>query len=112
MSGSIHCEYFSSPGWALRTRKHNNPLSENIKRFIETIWLDSQSIRSKLTPEQVQQQIRTKRDNSTGKKLFQPSQYATINQIKYHLRKLGAKHGVTAKEKLIAELIEENLEKN
>lgn len=112
MSTSLHYEYFASPGWALRNRKHNNPLSESIKRFIENMWLDSLNTRTKLTPEQVQQQIRTKKDDSTGKKLFQPNQYATINQIKYHLRKLSAKHGVTAKEQLIAQLIEENTEKN
>ena len=35
MSGSTHYEFVSSPGWALRVRKNNNPLTENIKAFIE-----------------------------------------------------------------------------
>lgn len=112
MSGSTHYEFFSLPGWALRGRKNNNPLTENIKAFIEDMWLDSQRTRSKLTPEQVQQQIRNERDKTTGKKLFQSTQYATLNQIKYHIRKLGTKHGITAKDKLIEELVEENIETN
>jgi hypothetical protein len=110
MSASAHYEHFSSPGWALRTRKHNTSMSEKTKTFIEDMWLNSQKSGSKLTPEQVQQQIRSQRDNSNGTKLFQPHEYATKNQIKFRFRKLGTKYGVTAKEELIAELIKENAE--
>ena len=74
------------------------------------MWVNSQKNRSKLTPELVQQQMRSQRDSNNDKKLFQPHEYATINQIKYRFRKLAAQHEVTAKQELIAELIEENAE--
>lgn len=106
--GSTHYQHFSTPGWALRTRKHTVTMSEKTKTFIDELWTNSQKTRSKLTPEQVLQQLRAQRDNNSGNKLFQPSEYATINQIKYRFRKLGVKYGVTAKQELIAELIEEN----
>ena len=83
-------------------------MSEKTKSFIDELWINSQKTRSKVTPEQVLQQLRTQRDNNSGNKLFQPGEYATINQIKYRFRKLGAKYGVTAKQELIAEIIEEN----
>jgi hypothetical protein len=107
---STHYQHFSTPGWALRTRKHTITMSEKTKTFIDELWTNSQKTRSKVTPEQVLQQTRNQRDNNSGNKLFQPSEYPTINQIKYRFRKLGVKHGVTAKQELIAELIEANVE--
>ena len=108
MSNSVYHHYFTTLGWALRTRKHTNPMNEKTKAFIEYMWIQSQKTRSKLTPELVQQKMRSQRDNANDKKLFQPQEYATINQIKYQCRKLAAKYEVTAKEELIAELMEEN----
>ena len=108
MSNSVYYHHFTSPGWGLRTRKHTNPMSEKAKTFIEDMWVESQKKRSKITPELVQQQMRSQRDGSNGKKLFQPHEYATINQIKYRFRKLAAKYEVTAKQELIDELMEEN----
>ena len=52
--------------------------------------------------------MRYQRDGSNGKKLFQPHEYANINQIKYRFRKLATKYEVTAKQELIDELMEEN----
>ena len=52
--------------------------------------------------------MRSQRDGSNDKKLFQPHEYATINQIKYRFRKLAAKYEVTAKQELIDELMKEN----
>ena len=92
LTKSGHYESFSSAGWALRTRKHTNPISDKVKNFIEKLWVDSQEARSKLTTEQIQQQIRAKRD-SNGVKHFQTNKYPTLNQIKYRFRKLGQKHG-------------------
>jgi hypothetical protein len=54
------------------------------------------SSRSKLTAQQIQQHIRTKRDTN-GDKLFQTHEYATLNQIKYRCRKIDQKYGITAK---------------
>ena len=100
---------FASAGWALRTRKHTNPMTDQVKNFIEKFWLNSQETRSKLTPQQIQQQIRTIRD-ANGDKHFQTCDYPTLNQIKYRCRKICQKYGVTAKEELIAELLPSNLE--
>ena len=102
---STHYERLSSAGWGLRTRKHTNPMSENVKNFIEKLWLDARKSHSKLTP----QQIRTKRDEN-GEKLFQTNEYPTLSQIKYRSRKIAQKHGVTFKNELITELIEMNIE--
>ena len=109
LAKSEHYEKFSSPGWALRTRKHTNPMSDKVKNFLEKVWLDSQESRSKLNIQQVLQQIRTKRDMN-GEKLFQPHEYPTVNQIKYRTRKISKKHGVTAQQELMAEIIELNTE--
>lgn len=84
-------------------------MGDKVKDFIEQLWLDSQKIRSKLTAEQIQQQIRTKRETN-GDKLFQTHEYATINQIKYRFRKLADKHGITAKQQLIDEITNDNVE--
>ena len=108
MSNSVYYHHFTTLGWALRTRKHTNPMNEKTKTFIEDMWVEPQKIRSKLTPELMQQKICSQRDNANDKKLFQPQEYATINQIKYQFRKLAAKYEVTAKEELIAEFMEEN----
>jgi hypothetical protein len=107
LTTSGHYERFSSVGWALRTRKHTNPMSDNVKNFIEKLWLDSQQSRSRLTVQQMQQQIRTKRDPN-GEKLFQTHEYPTLNQIKYRSRKIAQKHGVTPKVQLLAEIMELN----
>ena len=109
LTNSAHYRRFSTVGWGLRTRKHTNPMNEKVKSYIEELWLDSRKSHSKLTPQQIQQQIRTKRDDN-GKKLFQTNEYPTLNQIKYRSRKIAQKHGVTFKNELIAELIEMNTE--
>ena len=66
----------------------------------------SQKTPSRLTPELVQQQMRFQRDNANDKKLFQPHEYATTNQLIYQFRKLAVKYEVTAKKGLVAELME------
>ena len=107
-TNSVHYHYFASLGWSLRTRTHKNPMCEKTKKFVEDIWVDSQKTQSKLTSEAVQQQIRS-RDNN-NKKLFEPHQYVTINQIKYRFRKLAANYEVIEKEELISQLMEDNTE--
>ena len=74
------------------------------------MWLYTQNTGSKLTPEQLQQELRTQRNNSSGHKTSQPNEYAIINRIKYRFRKLGKEYEVTNKQQLIAELIQENKE--
>ena len=107
-SKSVYYKSFASVGWALRVRKHTNPMTDQAKNFIEKLWINSQETRSKLTPQQIQQQIRTKRD-ANGDKLFQTYDYPTLNQIKYRCRKICQKYDITAKEELIAELLETNI---
>ena len=87
---SAHYENFSLVGWDLWIRKHTNPMTDNVKSFIEKLWLDSQESYSKLTGQQIQQQIRTKRDQN-GEKVFQTHEYPTLNQIKYRSRKIAQK---------------------
>ena len=77
-----HYENFSSIGWSLRTRKHTNPMTDNMKNFIEKLWLDSQESHSKLTAQQIQQQIRTKQDQN-GEKVFQTHKYPALSRINY-----------------------------
>lgn len=82
-------------------------MSETVKNFIEHLWLDSIKNDSKITPENIQQQIRTKRD-SNGSKVFQKSEDPTKNQIKYQFRKLNLKYDLLVQQQLIAEIIDEN----
>lgn len=110
MADSVHNQHFTSLGWALRIRKQHNTISQKTKTFIEDIWTNSQKTRSKLTAEQVQQKMRTQRNDRNGNKLFEPHEYATVNQIKYQFRKLAAKYGVISKQELITEIIEENID--
>ena len=42
--------------------------------------------------------------------MFQIDDYPTLNQIKYRIRKIGSKFGITKKQELIRELMENNLE--
>ena len=84
-------------------------MTDQVKNFIEKFWLNSQEKRSKLTPQQIRQRIRTTRD-ANGDRLFQTCDYPTLNQIKYRCRKICQKYDVTAKEELIAELLEINVE--
>lgn len=109
LTNSVHYEKFSSVGWGLRVRKHTNPMGINVKNFIEKLWIDSQESHLKLTPQQVQQQIRAKRDQN-GQKIFQTHEYPTLNQIKYRWRKIAQEHGITPKYELMAELMENNVE--
>ena len=106
---STRYEKFSSVGWALRTRKRNNPVTDNVKDYMKKLWLASQQSHSRLTAEQIQQQIRTKRGEN-GQKLFQTHEYPTLSQIKYRLRQIALQHGVTPRDELIAELTELNIE--
>ena len=74
------------------------------------MWLHSQNTGSKFTPEQVHQEMRIQRDNSSGHKIFQPHEYATVNRIKYRSRKLGKEYEVTNKQQFIGEFTQENTE--
>ena len=90
LTKSAHYENFSSVGWGQRTLKHTNPMTDNVKNFIEKLWLDSQESHLELTAQQIQQHIRTKRDQN-GEKVFQTHKYPTLSQIKYRSRKIAQK---------------------
>ena len=106
VSSSFYYKFVSHYGWALRTRKIGKPMSDKEKDFIEQLWLDSIRNDSRITPENIQQQIRTKRD-SNGAKIFQTTDYPTKNQIKYQFRKLNRKYDLSVQQQLIAEIIDE-----
>ena len=84
-------------------------MGEKVKDFIEQIWRDSVKANLRITPENIQEQIRSKRATS-GIKFFQTHEYPTKNQIKYRFRKLNEKYGVTIKQQLITEIIDDNTE--
>jgi hypothetical protein len=84
-------------------------MGENVKNFIEQIWHDSIKANSRITSENIHEQLRSRR-HSNGIKLFQRHEYPTKNQIKYRLRKLYEKYGVTIKQQLITEIIDGNTE--
>ena len=107
---SPNYKYFSHAGWALRQRKHTNPLTKKIRDFIETKWLESQEHKSKLSPETIHHEIRTLRTN-TGSKIFQPEEYPTLNQVKYQCRKLAKKYDIHTKQKLIEELTQGQIDR-
>ena len=108
ISISFHKQFFSTCGWALRKRKLGKAMSKKVKSFIEQAWLDSIRTNSRIIPENIQQQIRTKRDQN-GQKFFHIDEYPTKNQIKYQFRKLNQKYDVTMKQQLIVEIIDENI---
>jgi len=84
-------------------------MSERVKNFLEEMWHESIKKNTRMTPENLLELIRKKRDNN-GDKFFQPDEYPTKNQIKYRLRKINEKFGVTAKQQLIQEIIDDNTE--
>ena len=89
--------------------KTGKPMSEKVKNFIEQIWLDSIRNDSRITPENIQQQMRTKRD-SNGSKFFQTNEYPTKNRINYQFCKSNRKYDPSVQQQLIAEIIDENTE--
>ena len=109
ISMSFHKQFFLTCGWALQKRKLGKAMSKKVKNFIEQAWLDSIKTNSRIIPENIQQQIRTKRDQN-GQKFFQIDEYPTKNQIKYQFRKLNQKYDVTMKQQLIVEIIDENID--
>ena len=85
ISASFYYKFVSHYGWAVRTRKLGKPMNDKVKDFIQQLWLDSIRNDTRITPENIQQQIRTQRD-SNGSKIFQTTDYPTKNQIKYQFR--------------------------
>ena len=77
--------------------------------FMSCQWLHGHFLIRNLTTNEIQQQIRNKVDEN-GAKLFQPDDYPAINQTKYHCRKRSKEHGAPVQEKVIAELIADNIE--
>jgi len=61
LTQSAWYQSFSSAGRALHILKHTNPMYNNVKNFIDKVRLDFQEAGSKLTAQQMQQQIRTKK---------------------------------------------------
>jgi hypothetical protein len=88
LSLSAHYEPFSSPGWAIRTRKLSNPMSEKVKDFIEQVWRDSVKANLRVTPETIQEQIRSKTSYQWDQVLSNPrisykeSDKISLSQVK------------------------------
>ncbi|CAF1459131.1 unnamed protein product [Adineta ricciae] len=100
-----HCyEFLSICGWALRTRKLSNPMTQKVKDFLEEIWLDLIKTNSRIIPENIQQKIRAKRDQH-GKKFFSTNENPSRNQINYQCRKFSQKYGITSKQRIIDEIV-------
>ena len=108
LAQSSNYKYFTSPGWVLRKRKHNNSMTKKVKDYIEKRWLESQHNKSKVSAEIIQSEIRTVRSN-TGIKLFDTQEYPTLNQVKYQYRKLMKKYEVYTQEQLIEEMVEHQI---
>jgi hypothetical protein len=107
LSTSYCHEFFSACGWALRTRKISKPMTQNVKDFLEEIWLESIKTNSRINPENIQQKIRTKRDQA-GKKFFHTNEYPSKNQINYQCRKFSEKYDISLKQQRIDEIIDEH----
>ncbi|CAF1203038.1 unnamed protein product [Didymodactylos carnosus] len=101
---SSHYAQVSASGWALRTRKQTARIKDNVKNFIEQIWLKGKITGRKVTPELVVQRIRTERKFNNDK-LFEPSEYITANQVKYQLRKFNKKYEIETQQEFIDELV-------
>ena len=97
LTQSSNYKYFTSAGWALRRRKHNNPMTKKVKDYIEKRLLESQDNKSKVSAEIIQSEIRAVR-SKTGIKLFDTQEYLTLNQVKYQCRKLMKKYEVYTQE--------------
>ena len=106
---STHYASSSSTGWPIRTLKLSNPMSLKVKNFLEQAWQESINTNSRIAIEYIQEQIRSMRDKN-GINLFQTHEYPTKNQIKYRLRKLNEEYGVTVKQQLTEEIIDDNTE--
>jgi hypothetical protein len=52
-----------------------------------------------------------KKLDANGKKFFEKHEYPSKNQIQYQLRKLNQEHDISLKQQLIAEIIDDNLDK-
>ena len=83
-------------------------MAEKVKIFIENLWQESFSTNTRITPEYVLEKIRGQRGND-GAKHFTTDEYPTKNQINYRFRKLNEKYGITAKQQLITEIMDNNL---
>ena len=84
---------------------------QKVKDFIETRWLEFQENKSKVSAEAIHLEIRTLRTNS-GRKMFEPQQYLTLNQVKYQCRKSATKHEIYTKQQLIEELVQDGIDRN
>ncbi|CAF3298713.1 unnamed protein product [Rotaria socialis] len=106
---SPSCRYFSYAVWALRKRKHNNPLTKKVKDYIEKRWIESQDNNTKASVGQIQNEIRTLRSN-TGSNMCETCEYPTLNQVKYQCRTLTKKYELHTRQQLIEELAEDGIE--
>ncbi len=48
--------------------------------------------------------------NTDGTRVFKSDEYPTLNQIRYRMRKVSQKYGITPQQELIDELTEINVE--
>ena len=84
-------------------------MSEKVKNFVEQLWQEAIKTNSKIKPENIQENIRSQRDNN-GAKLFQTHEHPTKSQLQYRLRKLNDEYGITVKQQLIEDILEDNIE--
>ncbi len=84
-------------------------MNTNVKNLIDEFWLDSRKAGHRLTAQHIQQHIRMK-TNTDGTRVFKSDEYPTLNQIRYRMRKVSQKYGITPQQELIDELTEINVE--
>lgn len=68
-------------GWALRTHKPPRRIEKVVKDYIEKIYEEEKLYGRKITPDEYVRRIRTAR-NTNGSKMFSPSQYLTVSQVR------------------------------
>ena len=84
-------------------------MNEKVKNFVEQLWQEAIKTNSKIKPENIQEKIRSQRDNNEAK-LFQTHEYPTKSQLQYHLHKLNDEYGITVKQQLIEDILTDNIE--
>ncbi|CAF1280023.1 unnamed protein product [Rotaria sordida] len=81
---------FENTGWASRTHKPSHRIDKAVKEYIQKIYEEEKVNGQKLDPEEYVRRIRSAR-NLDETKLFTPSQYLTVSQVRTHIRQLANK---------------------
>jgi len=76
-----HFSLVEQMGWALRIHKPSRRIDKDVKDFIQEIYEEEKFNGRKIAPEDYVQRIRSAR-HLDGVKMFSPSQYLTISQVR------------------------------